>query len=148
MSAAKCFSAIAGALLLAGAASAQPLVEPYTPPSAPPPPDAMGLLLRLVGLLALTLLICGGVIFWARRLNRVSGADAKGSARLMKKSSVALDARCAVYLVEVDGQTVAVTTDATGVRSMALLSEPMDGMEFDEPVAVPPVVEGHSTEAT
>lgn len=123
------------ALALAGRAFAQPLVEAYSPPSAPAPPDAMGLLFRLVGLLALTLVICGGILLWARRLNRVAGADATGSPRLRKKSSVALDARCAVHLVEVDGQTVAVTTDATGVRSMALLSEPMDAIEMEEPAA-------------
>ena len=125
----------AAALALAGRACAQPLVEAYSPPSAPAPPDAMGLLVRLVGLLALTFVICGGILLWARRLNRVAGADATGSPRLRKKSSVALDARCAVHLVEVDGQTVAVTTDATGVRSMALLSEPMEAMEMEEPAA-------------
>ena len=135
MSAARFALGSAASLALAGAACAQPLVEGYSPPTAPAPPDAMGLLFRLVGLLALTLVICGGILLWARRLNRVAGADATGSARLRKKSSVALDARCAVHLVEVDGQTVAVTTDATGVRSMALLSEPMDAMEMEEPAA-------------
>lgn len=132
MSAARFVLGFAASLALAGGACAQPLIEGYSPPKAPAPPDAMGLLFRLVGLLALTLVICGGILLWARRLNRVAGADATGSARLRKKSSVALDARCAVHLVEVDGQTVAVTTDATGVRSMALLSEPM---ELEEPAA-------------
>ena len=135
MRAARFVLGAAGSLALAGRALAQPLVEAYSPPTAPAPPDAMGLLVRLVGLLALTLVICGGILLWARRLNRVAGADATGSARLRKQSSVALDARCAVHLVEVDGQTVAVTTDITGVRSMVLLSEPMDATEMEEPAA-------------
>ncbi len=135
MSAARYLLGSAASLAIAGGSFAQPLTEGYSPPTAPAPPDAMGLLFRLVGLLALTLAICGGILLWARRLNRVAGADATGSPRLRKKSSVALDARCAVHLVEVDGQTVAVTTDATGVRSMALLSEPMDAMEMEEPAA-------------
>jgi hypothetical protein len=97
----------------------------YTPPAAPAPPDAAGLVLRLVGLTAVLLAMCGGVMWFARRATRP--ADPKGGAgRLQHEGSLVLDRRCAVHIVRVDGQTVAVTTDATGLRSLVLLSEPFE----------------------
>jgi hypothetical protein len=97
----------------------------YTPPAAPAPPDAAGLVFRLVGLTAALLVLCGGVLWFARRAHRP--ADLKGDGgRLRHEGSLVLDRRCAVHLVRVDGQTVAVTTDATGLRSIVLLSEPFE----------------------
>ncbi len=97
----------------------------YTPPAAPQPPDTAGLVLRLVGLTAALLVSCGGVMWVARRAARP--ADLKGGAgRLHHEGSLALDRRCAVHMVRVDGHQVAVTTDATGLRSIVLLSEPFE----------------------
>ena len=47
-------------------AVAQSSAIPYSPPTAPPPPDLLGVVLRLLGLTLLTLVICGG-LFWLLR---------------------------------------------------------------------------------
>lgn len=97
----------------------------YTPPAAPAPPDLAGLVLRLFGLTAALLVVCGCVMWFARRAGRPG--DLKNNAgRLQHEGSLVLDRRCALHIVRVDGQAVAVTTDATGLRSLVLLSEPFD----------------------
>ncbi len=97
----------------------------YAPQPAPPPPDAAGLVLRLVGLTAGLLAVCGAVVWFARRAARPTGLKG-GGGRLKHEASLPLDRRAAVHLVSVDGQTVAVTTDATGLRALVLLSEPFE----------------------
>ena len=98
----------------------------YTPPAAPAPPDAAALVLRLAALTAGLLAVCGGVVWFARRATRPTNLKGDGGGRLRHEASLALDRRSAVHLVSVDGQTVAVTTDATGLRSVVLLSEPFE----------------------
>jgi hypothetical protein len=98
----------------------------YTPPTAPAPPDAAGLVLRLLGLTALMLGACGAVVWFARRAARPTNLKGDGGGRLRHEASLALDRRSAVHLVSVDGQTVAVTTDATGLRALVLLNEPFE----------------------
>jgi hypothetical protein len=98
----------------------------YTPPAAPAPPDAAGLVFRLIGLTAALLVLCGGVMWFARRAIKPANLKGDGGGRLRHEGSLALDRRSAVHLVSVDGQTVAVTTDATGLRSVVLLSEPFE----------------------
>jgi hypothetical protein len=94
----------------------------YTPPERPAAPDPSGLLLRLVLVTAGALAVCAVVMWLARRSQRVA-ARADPDGRLRHEGSLALDARSAVHLIRVDGQQVAVTTDATGLRSIVLLSE-------------------------
>ncbi|MBX9625304.1 MAG: hypothetical protein K2X82_15970, partial [Gemmataceae bacterium] len=60
----------------------------------------------------------------ARRANRPPAAPAGSAGRLVLDGTLPLPRRCAVHLVKADGHAVAVTTDATGLRSMVLLSEP------------------------
>jgi hypothetical protein len=98
----------------------------YTPPAAPAPPDAAGLVLRLVGLTAALLVLCGAVLWIAKRATKPPALKGDGGGRLRHEGSLPLDRRCAVHIVRVDGQTVAVTTDATGLRSIVLLSEPFE----------------------
>jgi hypothetical protein len=110
----------------------------YAPPAAPAPPDPAGLVLRLVGLTAALLTACAGALWYARRAARPKGLKGDGGGRLRHEATLPLDRRCAVHLVRADGQTVAVTTDATGVRSIVLLSEPFDA-ELDAATAsLPP----------
>lgn len=98
---------------------------PYTPPAAPAAPSITGLLLRLVALTATMLGLCGLVLWLARRgQRRPTTADAAG--RMTHEGTLTLDRRCAVHLIRVDGQEVAVTTDATGLRSVVVLSEPFE----------------------
>ena len=62
----------------------------YSPPAAPPPPDPLSLLFRLVGLTALTLAICGGLIWLTRRYTRPASGPTNG--RLVLESSLTLNA--------------------------------------------------------
>jgi hypothetical protein len=98
----------------------------YTPPAAPPPPDMAGMILRLGAMTAALVALCGGLLWYARRQTRPAGLKGDGGGRLAHEGSLALDRRCSLHLVRVDGQTVAVTTDANGLQSMVLLSEPFE----------------------
>jgi hypothetical protein len=100
----------------------------YTPPASPPPPDPAGLVLKLFLLTAGTIGACAGVVWLARRTNRPPAVPADSAGRLVLEGSLPLPRRCSVHLVKADGHTVAVTTDATGLRSMVLLSEPFQTM--------------------
>lgn len=117
---------LAAALLLIAAApaAAESLAAGYTPPAAPAPPNPTGLLLRLVLLTAGTLALCGGILWLARRSARVRTANADGGGRMKHLGSLTLDRRSTVHVIAVDGQQVSVTVDATGLRSMVVLSEP------------------------
>jgi hypothetical protein len=113
--------------LLPAAALAVPPGLEYAPPPPPAPPSAAGLVFKLVGLTALMLGACGAVLWFARR----AGAATVGpgpAGRLALEGSLALDRRSTLHLVRVDGLTVAVTTDATGLRALVLLSEPFGDM--------------------
>ncbi|AWM37263.1 hypothetical protein GobsT_47930 [Gemmata obscuriglobus] len=95
----------------------------YAPPVAPAPPDLGGLVTRLL-LLTLALVgLCAGTVWWARRANRPAGGAGDGGGHLKLEGSLPLDRTCAVHLIAVDGQTVALTTDGTGLRSLVVLSE-------------------------
>lgn len=120
-------------------AFAQSNAFPYTEPTAPPPPDLFGVLLRLGGLTVLTLVICGGVIWWARRATRKRLLAANTAGRLVLEGSLPLDARNAVHLVRVDGHPVVVTTDATGLKSIVPVQPAFDAAldEANEPEREP-----------
>jgi hypothetical protein len=108
----------------------------YTPPTAPAAPDVAGLIFRLFGLTAAMIVLCGGVVWLVRRVKQP--AAAKGDpTRLRHEGSLPLDRRCAVHLVNADGHTVAVTTDATGLRSLVVLSEPFEQALDDATTATP-----------
>jgi flagellar biogenesis protein FliO len=98
----------------------------YTPPVPPGPPDVTGLILRLFGLTALMLALCGGVVWLVRRSRQVRVAKTGDAGRLRHEGSLALGHRCAIHLIQADGQAVAVTTDATGLQSLVVLSEPFE----------------------
>lgn len=116
--------ALALALLAASPVLAADL--DYTPPAAPGPPDAAGLIFRLVGMTVALLVLCGGILWFARRATRPTDLKGDGGGRLKHEGSLVLNRRCAVHLLRVDGQSVAVTIDATGLRSLVLLSEPFE----------------------
>jgi flagellar biogenesis protein FliO len=103
----------------------------YTPPTAPPAPDLFGVLLRLGGLTVLTLLLCGGVIWWARRATRKRLLAANSSGRLVLVGNLPLDARNAVHLIRVDGHPVVVTTDATGLKAILPVQPTFDAVLDD-----------------
>lgn len=96
----------------------------YAPPAAPGPPDVSGLIVRLGLITAALVGLCVGVLWFARKANRPAGGAGDGAGRIILEGTLALDRTCAVHLVAVDGLTVALTTDATGLRSMVVLSEP------------------------
>jgi hypothetical protein len=97
----------------------------YSPPTPPTPPDPLGLVVRLVVMTAGLLALCGGVLYLNRRVHKPAAAtDPTG--RIQPEGTLVLDRNCAVHILRVDGQSVAVTTDATGLRSIVLLSEPFE----------------------
>lgn len=112
----------------------------YSPPTAPPPPDLLGVALRLLGLTLLTLVICGGVIWWARRATRKRVLAANTDGRLVLEARLPLDARNALYLLRVDGHPVVVTTDVTGIKSIVPMQPTFDAAldEAAEPEPVGP----------
>jgi flagellar biogenesis protein FliO len=122
--------AVVAAAVLAVAADAPPADLAYAPPPAPPPPDPAGLVTRLVGVTAASLALCGGVLWLAKRA-RGGAAPADPGGLLRHAGRLALGPRTAVHLVEADGHTVAVAVDATGVRSITVLSEPFDPVPAD-----------------
>lgn len=109
----------------------------YTPPGPPTAPDPFGLVVRLVAMTAVLLALCGAVWWAARRANRPALAAGAGTPGLIRlDGSLALDRRCAVHTLRVDGHAVAVTTDATGLRSIVVLSEPFaDALAAADPSA-------------
>jgi flagellar biogenesis protein FliO len=130
-------TALIGLVLSAGVMLGQSPAQRYTPPTAPPAPDAVGVLLRLVGLTLVTLLICGGLIWWARRAGKAKLVAPNTAGRLVLDGQLALDTRGKLILIRVDGQPVVVTTDATGLRSIVPLQERFDAVlsdEINEPV--------------
>ncbi len=116
--------ALVALTLPAVAQSSSPI--PYTPPTAPPPPDLFGAALRLLGLTALTLVICGGVIWWARRATRKRLLAPNTDSRLVLEARLPLDARNALHLIRVDGHPVVVTTDASGIKSIVPMQPTFD----------------------
>lgn len=119
---------LAAALVLwaAAPALAAPADLDYNPPAAPTPPDAAGLVVRLVGMTAALLVLCGGVLWYARRATRQAAPKGDGGGRLKYDGALPLDRTSTLHLIRADGQTVAVTTDATGLRSVVVLSEPFE----------------------
>lgn len=118
----------AAAVLLIGAtaaAAADPGGLAYAPPPTPPAPDPAGLLLRLGGMTAAVLVLCGAILWVARAMQRTAG-PADPSGRLRVEGSVALDRRCTVHMLKADGCTVAVATDSSGLKSVLVLSEPFE----------------------
>ena len=127
-------------LVLAAPAAADPLAAGYAPPAAPAAPNPSGLLLRLLLLTAGTLALCGGILWLARRAARVRTADADGGGRMKHLGSLTLDRRSTVHVISVDGQQVSVTVDATGLRSMVVLSEAFpDALDRELAAEAPPV---------
>lgn len=124
----------------------KPLAE-YTPPQPSPALDPVQVLLRLIALTLVTLLICGGVIWWARRAGRVRAAAGNAAGRLKVEGQIPLDGRSTLHVVRVDGHPVVVTTDATGLRSIvplaerfeAALEEETEGVEVETAGVTPAV---------
>jgi len=97
----------------------------YAPPTPPAAPDPAAVLFRLFGLTAAALLACG-LVLWLLRRSKRPAAPTNGAGRLLHDGSLPLDRRCTLHLLRADGHAVAVTTDATGLRSLVVLSEPFD----------------------
>ena len=111
----------------------------YTPPATPAPPDPGGLVFRLSVLTVAMLLLSGGVMWFSRRLKR-GQKTVSSNGRLFHDGRLSLDRRSSLHLIRADGQTVAVTIDSTGIRSMALLSDPFDQV-LDEVTEATPTAE-------
>jgi flagellar biogenesis protein FliO len=104
----------------------------YIPPQPAPALDPVQVLFRLVALTLVTLLVCGGVIWWARRAGRVRAAAGNAAGRLKLDGQIPLDGRSTLHVIRVDGHQVVVTTDATGLRSIVPLAERFEAALVEE----------------
>ncbi len=92
----------------------------YTPPSAPLPFDPTSLLLKLLILTGVVLALCAGMILWGKSKPKATGEP--GSS-IVLEGSLPLDRRSSLHILKVEGQSVAVTTDSSGLKSIVVLSE-------------------------
>lgn len=120
------FLAVVPTAFAADAPAGPSAIPIYTPPPVPGAPDPFNLLLRLLGLTAGLMVLCIVVLLIARRVQRRPGLEKNAAGRLKHEGTLALDRRSAVHLISVDGQSVAVTTDASGLRSIVVLAEPFE----------------------
>jgi hypothetical protein len=98
----------------------------YTPPSAPNTVDATNLIVRLVALVGVLLMLCLGVLWYARNSRKVPTPHTTPSSLMELQGTLLLDRRAALHMLRVDGHDVAVTTDASGLKSVVVLTEPFD----------------------
>jgi hypothetical protein len=119
-------------LLGGGILFADTPLEPYTPPVAPPPLDPVGALIRLGFMMAITCLVCGAGVLWARRLGQQNRTTGQQNGRMLHEGTLALDRRSAIHAIRVDGQQVIVAIDATGLKSLTLISEPFENVLAEE----------------
>jgi len=102
------------------------LSQTYAPPGPPSNYDGSSLILRFVVIVVVVFGICAGIIWYARSLKRVPVQNPKNAGRMVLESTLLLDRRSAVHIVKVDGQDVAITTDASGIKSVVVLTEPFE----------------------
>lgn len=125
------------ALALTAASAAADGGLTYTPPPPPSPPDLGGLAWRLAALTAALFAACGFVL-WVARRGRPPHTSPSPTGRIRRTEGVTLGGPYGLHLFLVDGQTVAVATDATGLRSITVLSDPFDATLLDDgPAAAP-----------
>jgi hypothetical protein len=77
----------------------------------------------LVGVL---LMLCLGVLWYARNSRKVPTPHTTPSSLMELQGTLLLDRRAALHMLRVDGHDVAVTTDASGLKSVVVLTEPFD----------------------
>jgi flagellar biogenesis protein FliO len=135
--------AVPALLLLLVAVAAEPVSAGYTPPQAPPAPDAGPLLLRLFGMTLFVLLLCAGVLWVVRRLGRPR-LTGTGSDKLKLLESAWLGRRCSLHLVRAGTCRVLIAVDPTGMKTCQLVDEDFAGfLPTAEPrdMAAPSVAE-------
>ncbi len=102
------------------------LSQSYTPPGPPSQYDGSSLILRFVVIVIVVFGICAGIIWYARSLKKMPVQNPANAGRMVLESTLLLDRRSAVHIVKVDGQDVAITTDASGIKSVVVLTEPFE----------------------
>ncbi len=98
----------------------------YTPPQAPPAPDAWNLLLRLFGMTLFVLLICAAVLWGIRFARRPRLLRFTHPGRLRSLDEVALWGRCSVHLLEAGGHRVLIAIDGGGMKALHLVEDSFD----------------------
>ena len=94
----------------------------YQPPPVTEPPGFAYLLVRLFLLTGFVLSICVGLL-WASRKFRRGTAPGTQSGDMVYVATAALNARCALHLMKVGGQSVVVGTDLTGIKATLVLPD-------------------------
>ncbi len=109
----------------------------YAPPQAPAAPSPGPVLVRLFGMTTFVLLLCAGMIWFLRYIQRprLSVAASTGKMRLLE--STTLNGRCSVHLILVGGSRVLAAVDASGFKSCQLVPEQFEAVLAQESTLEP-----------
>ncbi|WP_020468436.1 flagellar biosynthetic protein FliO [Zavarzinella formosa] len=94
----------------------------YTPPPMPEPPSVDAMLFRLFVWTGVLLVLCLGLFWFSRRLQRSAKPGMK-SGGMEYIASVPLNRKCALHVIEANGQKIVVATDLGGIREMLPLTD-------------------------
>jgi len=101
---------------------------PYAPPQAPPQPSATSMLARLFGMTLFVLLICAGVLWGIRKMQRRGLTAAVNPAKLRLVEEIALNSHSAMQLVQAGTARVLFAVDSTGLKSCQLVDSEFAGV--------------------
>jgi len=94
----------------------------YTPPPAPTPPSVTSLLLKLVGMTVFLLLVCAGLIIWAKKSQK-TGKPGMKDGELTYVATLHLDHKNQIHLLDAEGLPVLIGTDLVGIKAVTPLEE-------------------------
>lgn len=94
----------------------------YTPPPAPTPPSVTSLLLKLIGMTVFLLLVCAGLIIWAKRSQK-TGKPGMKDGELTYVATLHLDHKNQIHLLDAEGLPVLIGTDLVGIKAVTPLEE-------------------------
>lgn len=94
----------------------------YTPPAIPEPPSVESMLLKLFIWTGILLAICIALLIISRRMQKSARAGMKAGG-MEYLASVPLNRKCALHLIEANGQQIVIATDLHGLREIMPVNE-------------------------
>lgn len=85
-------------------------------------PNFESMIFRLLVWTVFLLAILGGLFWFSKRVNKTSRPGAK-SGGMEFIGSTPLNRKCALHVIEANGQRVVIATDLTGIREMVPVAE-------------------------
>lgn len=94
----------------------------YTPPAIPEAPSVQAMLVRLFLWTGILLALCG-IVWWTSRKWQKSAKPGMKAGGMEYIGSVALNRKCALHVIEANGQRIVLATDLTGIKDMQPLND-------------------------